>query len=125
MFQQHYRVSAMTYLNELRLRRAKEQLVIGKRSVRDIAERCGFRDESYFRRHFKAAAGITPLHFAGQSRERIADMSYAYVSHLSKRFNPARFGSSFLPYVPVMLTKWKITTGLPAVRLPTRCKLKM
>ncbi|WP_322903672.1 AraC family transcriptional regulator [Paenibacillus campi] len=82
LFQQHYRVSPMTYLNELRLRRAKEQLVIGKRSVRDIAERCGFRDESYFRRRFKAAAGITPLRFAGQSRERIADMSYAYVPHL-------------------------------------------
>lgn len=81
-FQQRYGMSPMTYLNEVRLRRAKEQLVIGKLPVRDIADQCGFRDESYFRRRFKTSVGVTPLHFAGQKRERVADMSYAYVPHL-------------------------------------------
>ncbi len=81
-FQQRYGMSPMTYLNELRLRRAKEQLVIGKLPLREVADRCGFRDESYFRRRFKASVGVTPLRFAGQNRERIADMSYAYVPHL-------------------------------------------
>ncbi len=81
-FQQRYGMSPTAYLNELRLRRAKEQLVIGKLPLRDIADRCGFRDENYFRRRFKASVGVTPLRFAGQNRERIADMSYAYVPHL-------------------------------------------
>lgn len=82
LFRRETGLSPMNYLTELRLRRAREQLILGRDGVREISEACGFKDETYFRRRFKAASGVTPLAFARAPRERIADMSYAYTPHL-------------------------------------------
>lgn len=82
LFRRETGLTPTAYLNELRMRRAREQLILGQGDIREIAEHCGFRDETYFRRRFKASSGMTPLAFSRVKRARIADMSYAYVPHL-------------------------------------------
>lgn len=53
-------MSAMQYLNEYRLRIAETMLENTDRSVGDIANACGFEDESYFCRCYKKQFGTTP-----------------------------------------------------------------
>jgi AraC family transcriptional regulator len=48
------------WLMELRLERARELLSNSTLSLGDIAERCGFADQSHFTRAFSAAMGVLP-----------------------------------------------------------------
>ncbi|MEI9996740.1 MAG: AraC family transcriptional regulator [Rhizomicrobium sp.] len=48
------------WLMELRLARARDLLVNSTLSLGEIAERCGFVDQSHFTRSFSAAMGVVP-----------------------------------------------------------------
>jgi AraC-like DNA-binding protein len=74
--------SPIAYLNEIRLRHAKKRLLDPHASIGEVARSCGYGDESYFRRKFKAETGITPGAFSRKSHERIAVLSNPYTAHL-------------------------------------------
>ncbi len=57
----------MASLEELRIGRAKELLFISAKSLPEIAEECGFRNQFYFSRVFKKLSGMPP----GEFRERL------------------------------------------------------
>lgn len=55
--------SAMLYVNQLRLRSAREMLSEGASSISQIAYLCGFRNLSNFNRQFRRAYGSSPAEF--------------------------------------------------------------
>lgn len=55
--------SAIDYLTDLRIRRAKDLLLTGVHSVRAVAESVGYSDSYYFSRLFKQRAGVSPSEF--------------------------------------------------------------
>ncbi|MDF2670419.1 MAG: hypothetical protein K0R67_2725 [Paenibacillus sp.] len=74
--------SPMDYLNDVRMNKAKEKLLLSTSRVRDIAHEVGFADEFYFSRRFKKTVGITPSDYQRQKRNKIASISFPYAGHL-------------------------------------------
>ena len=66
LFAQYVGRSPMDYLCCYRLQTAWELLLTTDLPIQDLAKRCGFPEQSYFTRLFKARYGITP----GQCRKR-------------------------------------------------------
>ena len=62
-FWQCFGMSAKGYLTKLRMDRAFSLLAQSTRPVAEIAAACGFHDEKYFSRAFKAVFGHPPSHF--------------------------------------------------------------
>lgn len=62
-FQRCFRVSAVQYLNEHRLRMAARMLLESRLSIAQISQSCGFRSASYFGKLFHEAMGCTPLDY--------------------------------------------------------------
>ncbi|MBD2843908.1 AraC family transcriptional regulator [Paenibacillus sp. IB182496] len=58
----------LSYLNRLRLNRAKELLLLGDDPLREIARAVGYRDEGYFNRLFRARFGCAPKAYARMHR---------------------------------------------------------
>ncbi|WP_338210648.1 bifunctional transcriptional activator/DNA repair enzyme AdaA [Lactiplantibacillus paraxiangfangensis] len=56
-------LTPLAYLQQVRLRRAQELLRTTTWTVREIAQRCGFRSPSYFSTQFKTSIGQTPREF--------------------------------------------------------------
>ena len=54
--------SAMRYLTEYRLKIADLMLSGSTESVAVVSERCGFGDQTYFSRCYKAYYGVSPMH---------------------------------------------------------------
>lgn len=63
MFQQQLHTSPLHYLNQLRVEKASELLRYGEENIREIAWKCGFSSDSYFREVFKQYTGISPSNF--------------------------------------------------------------
>ncbi len=51
------------YLNQTRIRHAKEMLIHNSFSIQEISARCGYNDSSYFTRVFKKLTGTSPLKY--------------------------------------------------------------
>jgi AraC-like DNA-binding protein len=64
-FKQQIGLSPHAYLNQVRIRRAKELLQRGA-SPAEAALSVGFYDQSHFGRHFKRTVGVSPARFAAQ-----------------------------------------------------------
>jgi len=62
--------TVMGYVSEIRLQNARKLLLIGDKSVSQVAHFCGFSSSSHFASAFKNAYGMTP-------RELISDLSKA------------------------------------------------
>ena len=60
----YYKVPPLKYRDSLRLYYAKQYLDSGFYSIKEISERCGFDDVSYFVRFFKKHSGTTPGKFS-------------------------------------------------------------
>ena len=60
----YYKVPPLKYRDSLRLYYAKQYLDSGFYSIKEISERCGFDDVSYFVRFFKKHSGTTPGNFS-------------------------------------------------------------
>ena len=63
IFKQETGQSAINYITEIRMKKAKEFLQTTGDSVVDIAKRVGYEDSQYFFRVFKKYVGITPLKY--------------------------------------------------------------
>jgi AraC family transcriptional regulator len=67
-FRQQLGSSVATYVRQLRLKWAADQLTAGSTPLCDVALQAGFADQSHFTRVFKRYSGMTP----GQYRMRRA-----------------------------------------------------
>lgn len=60
VFQKATGASPNNYLTNLRITEARELLKHSNMSITDIAQECGFQDNSYMTRQFKKQQGVTP-----------------------------------------------------------------
>lgn len=63
------------YIHYLRMQRAKQELLSGSRSIREIAEHCGYSNPKFFSTAFQKCEGVTPsayrnLYVSGTHWER-------------------------------------------------------
>ncbi len=63
IFKSRTGVSVTAYLQDLRIRKAKEMLISSDARVCDVAHKTGFADERYFEKLFKRCEGITPTEY--------------------------------------------------------------
>ena len=63
LFREKYGVSPKQYLIRLKINHACELLRLGRYTVTQVAEQCGFSDVYFFSRQFKEYMGITPTQF--------------------------------------------------------------
>lgn len=63
MFNQVYGVSAIAFLNKMRIQNASLMLTNTAMPISDIAERTGFADEAYFSRAYKKMTGKSPSEY--------------------------------------------------------------
>ncbi|MGF0036458.1 helix-turn-helix transcriptional regulator [Victivallis vadensis] len=63
LFRQHTSQTPHRFLAELRMRKAVDLLENTLLSVKEVAERCRFRDSAYFCRAFRRAFGRRPGDF--------------------------------------------------------------
>lgn len=64
-FREQFGVTPLEYINQQRIKLAKQLLAEQQRSVTNISALCGFTDVNYFVRIFKKAEGITPGAYQG------------------------------------------------------------
>ena len=66
LFRRQNGVSPRQYLTRVRIQHAQELLGTGEYTVGEVAERCGYPDVLYFRRHFREVTGLRPSAFGGR-----------------------------------------------------------
>ncbi len=73
LFKKTYGVSALDYLTDVRIRKAKRlMLLAGDRLLKDIAHEVGYKDEFYFSRKFRHETGQSPSAFLQKRKRKIA-----------------------------------------------------
>ncbi len=97
LFSKQYGISAMQYVNKVRIDAAKHQLARKKDKLRQIAHTCGFSDELYFSRRFKQETGITPAAFRRTRSLKIAVLDTIFLGMLA----PLHFIPSAAPMHPL------------------------
>lgn len=60
MFKKYYSVSFITYVNNLRIKKAQELLKDTNLSIKEVAYKVGYNNLNYFYRVFKKNTGVTP-----------------------------------------------------------------
>lgn len=63
LFKQRTQTHFVAYLNEVRVQHACERLMGSDDSISHISEECGFRSLSNFNKRFRAARGMSPMHY--------------------------------------------------------------
>lgn len=63
LFRAHLGFSPMNYIINRRLEQAKMLVNMGDMSLKEIAEKCGYKSESFFSRSFKKKFGVPPASF--------------------------------------------------------------
>lgn len=63
LFKQCFKVNFSVYLNKFRIEQAKRMLLTTNQNVKEVAQRCGYQDNSYFIRVFKRFTGMTPMDY--------------------------------------------------------------
>ncbi|WP_312886426.1 helix-turn-helix domain-containing protein [Paenibacillus plantarum] len=82
LFKQLTGFSPSEYLSRLRVNRAKELLISGSGTLREIALKVGYKDEFYLSRRFKQQTGAAPSGYNRGSLQRVAALLMPYTSHL-------------------------------------------
>lgn len=62
-FRQQLQMSVFGYVNEYRIKKAAEQLLMTDATVTEICFACGFSDPGYFSRRFRVQTGMTPREY--------------------------------------------------------------
>ncbi|MDQ0493618.1 AraC-like DNA-binding protein [Paenibacillus brasilensis] len=69
-------------MSRLRVHRAKELLISGSDTLREIALKVGYKDEFYLSRRFKQYTGASPSSYSRRSFQLVAVLLTPYSSHL-------------------------------------------
>lgn len=67
MFRKYTDVSFITYINELRIKKALELMKDTDLSIKEISRKVGYNNLNYFYKNFKAVTGTTPKAYKGGS----------------------------------------------------------
>ncbi len=65
VFKESYGILPSAYLNNLRIEKAKELLLLNVQ-VKEVSSQLGYQDPLYFSKVFKKAVGVSPVKFAGE-----------------------------------------------------------
>ncbi|BDG30483.1 AraC family transcriptional regulator [Parageobacillus thermoglucosidasius] len=98
LFKKTYGISAIDYLTELRINKAKQLMAQSDAKLRDIAHQVGYNDEFYFSRKFKKKVGVTPTVYMKSRRRKIA----AYKSPITGQL----LALKIIPYAAPLHPKW-------------------
>ncbi|MBW7457297.1 ABC transporter substrate-binding protein [Paenibacillus sepulcri] len=98
LFKKTYGTSAIDYLTELRINRAKQFMAQSGAKLRDIAHQVGYNDEFYFSRKFKKEVGVTPTVYLKSRRRKIAAYGSAITGQL--------LALKIIPYAAPLHPKW-------------------
>ncbi len=79
-FRQACGLSAVHYLQALRMEAAKTLLTTGARPVEEIGQRVGYNDSSFFRRLFRRHTGLSPAEYRRRYRESFGVSTVLQVS---------------------------------------------
>lgn len=63
LFKKHLGVSALKYINGMKILKAKEMLSLSEKNVKEISYLLGFKDEKYFMKLFKRYENLTPSEY--------------------------------------------------------------
>ena len=74
IFKEHTGVSPGKYLKKYRINVAKKLLIDSNLSANEISDKCGFIDQFHFSKTFKSEAGISPIQFRNQARQKMPDI---------------------------------------------------
>ncbi|MBE7014923.1 MAG: helix-turn-helix transcriptional regulator [Ruminococcaceae bacterium] len=69
IFKSFYGMTPVTYINKLRLSKAKTLLANTNLSIEQISLKCGFNEYSYFTRLFKKQFGQTPTNYREENKK--------------------------------------------------------
>ncbi|MBW7474765.1 AraC family transcriptional regulator [Paenibacillus oenotherae] len=96
--------SPMEYLADIRIRQAKQSLLLTGDSFRSIAQSVGFSDEFYFSRKFKATTGRSPTSYVKKIKysDKIASLKHLLTGHL--------IALGIEPYAAVINNAYPVTT---------------
>ena len=73
IFKEEMGKNLFSYLNELRIEKASGMLTKTVVPINEIAESCGFRDQSWFSKIFKCHTGLTPCKFRELGNNKTLD----------------------------------------------------
>ena len=68
VFKNAMKVTLIEYLNQVKIKNARQLLEFSDREVGDIAEACGFNSVAYFSNVFKKITGIAPSEYRKNTR---------------------------------------------------------
>jgi AraC-like DNA-binding protein len=63
LFRSHLDISPVNYIIDRRLEQAKMLIDLGDMTLKEIADKCGYKSESFFSRSFKKKYGVPPASF--------------------------------------------------------------
>lgn len=98
LFKKTYGISAINYLTELRIYRAKQLIVGSDLRLKDIAHQVGYHDEFYFSRKFKKEVGVSPTAYMKRRLRKIAAYHPAVIGQL--------LPLQIIPYAAPLHPKW-------------------
>ncbi|WP_010493828.1 ABC transporter substrate-binding protein [Paenibacillus elgii] len=98
LFKKTYGSSAIDYLTELRMTRAKQLMAGSNVRLRDIAQQVGYSDEFYLSRKFKQEVGVSPTVYMKNRSRKVAAYSPAIIGQL--------VALRMLPYAAPLHPKW-------------------
>lgn len=72
-FKKQFGQTISNYLLQYRIHKSKNLLTETDKSIAQVAQDCGFSDQSYYTRRFRELTGMTPKHYRLQQQEDTAD----------------------------------------------------
>jgi AraC-like DNA-binding protein len=92
-FAREFGMPPHTYLNQVRLAKAKKLITAGI-PLASVAVEAGFADQSHFTRHFTKTYGVTPAEYAGKGQKRSSIKLIAPEYLRTEQYLPSRRRSS-------------------------------
>ncbi|TNJ61588.1 AraC family transcriptional regulator [Paenibacillus hemerocallicola] len=98
LFKKTYGISAIDYVTEVRVERAKQFMFRSDARLRDVAHQVGYHDEFYFSRKFKKEVGVSPTVYMKNRKRKIAAYTSPVLGHL--------LALKMIPYAAPLHPKW-------------------